>query len=187
MLFLLKLKMSNSLLFDAKYISKEVQKSLKDGFIIRPLAASDYEKGFLDVLGMLTSVGNMPKKDFLDRFAYLKKHNHEYFTIVIEDVNVGKIVGAGTIFVERKFVHHNGLVGHIEDIVTHSDYRGFNLGKLVIESLKYIGEQTGCYKIILDCSDKNIPFYVKCGFVQKEIEMAFYIKDNDVPNAKSKL
>jgi glucosamine-phosphate N-acetyltransferase len=97
---------------------------------------------------MLTLVGNMPRKDFLDRFTYLKKHNHEYFTIVIEDTTKAKIVGAGTVFVERKFVHHNGLVGHIEDIVTHQDYRGKNLGWLVIETLKYIGEQTGCYKSI---------------------------------------
>ena len=71
-------------------------------------------------------------------------------------------------------------MGHIEDIVTHSNYRGFNLGRLVIETLKYIGHQTGCYKIILDCSDKNIPFYEKCGFKQKEYEMAYYIPENDV-------
>ena len=32
-------------LFDSKFISKEVQKSLKEGFIVRPLASSDYEKG----------------------------------------------------------------------------------------------------------------------------------------------
>jgi glucosamine-phosphate N-acetyltransferase len=67
---------------------------------------------------------------------------------VIEDVPKKRIVGAGTIFVERKFVHHNGLVGHIEDIVTHQDYRGHNLGRLVIETLKYIGEKRGCYKSV---------------------------------------
>jgi glucosamine-phosphate N-acetyltransferase len=65
---------------------------------------------------------------------------------VIEDTTKSKIIGCGTIFVERKFVHHNGLVGHIEDIVTHKDYRGKNLGWMVIETLKHIGEQTGCYK-----------------------------------------
>ncbi|KAJ3301560.1 Glucosamine-phosphate N-acetyltransferase-like protein [Kappamyces sp. JEL0829] len=174
-------------LFSPKYISPQVAKQLKPGFVVRPLSSADYEKGFLEVLGMLTAVGKMPKKDFLDRFNYLQKRNDEYFTIVIEDTKKGKIVGAGTIFVERKFVHHNGLVGHIEDIVTHSEYRGLNLGFLVIETLKYIGEMTGCYKIILDCSEKNIPFYVKCGFAHKEFEMAYYIKQNDVPNAKAKL
>ncbi|KAJ3253703.1 Glucosamine-phosphate N-acetyltransferase-like protein [Boothiomyces macroporosus] len=112
-------------LFSSKLISPAVIKSLKPGFAVRPLAPTDYEK---------------------DRYNYLKKHNHEYFTIVIEDTVKQVIVGAGTIFVERKFVHHNGLVGHIEDIVTHSEYRGKNLGWLVIETLKYIGEQTGCYK-----------------------------------------
>ncbi|KAJ3321893.1 Glucosamine-phosphate N-acetyltransferase-like protein [Boothiomyces sp. JEL0866] len=149
-------------LFSPKLISPAVTKSLKPGFVVRPLAPTDYDK---------------------DRYNYLKKHNHEYFTIVIEDTVKQVIVGAGTIFVERKFVHHNGLVGHIEDIVTHSEYRGKNLGWLVIETLKYIGDQT----VILDCSDKNVPFYEKCGFKQKEFEMAYYIPANDVPNAKAKL
>ncbi|KAI8803471.1 acyl-CoA N-acyltransferase [Cladochytrium replicatum] len=133
---------------------------------------------------MLTTVGALSKGQFIERYSYLKAHNHEYFIIVIEDTKKSKIAGAGTILVERKFVHNNGLVGHIEDIVTHKDYRGLNLGKLVIETLKYIGKMTGCYKIILDCSDKNIPFYEKCGFKQKEYEMVLYIPENDGIKAK---
>ncbi len=35
----------SDLLFDPKYISPQVKKDLKDGFIVRPLAASDYDKG----------------------------------------------------------------------------------------------------------------------------------------------
>ncbi|RKO92480.1 acyl-CoA N-acyltransferase [Blyttiomyces helicus] len=166
-------------LFSPSLISPEVKASLKPGFVVRPLAPSDYEKGFLEALSQLTTVGKLSKADFLDRYNYLKAHNYEYFTIVIEDVPKEKIVAAGTILVERKFVHGNGLVGHIEDIVTSSEYRGMNLGKLIIETLKYIGKQTGCYKIILDCSEKNIPFYVKCGFVHKEFEMVAYIDEND--------
>ncbi|KAJ3052905.1 Glucosamine-phosphate N-acetyltransferase-like protein [Rhizophlyctis rosea] len=171
-------------LFNPVYISPEVQRSLKEGFVVRPLAASDYEKGFLDCLSQLTTVGSLTKGQFMERFSYLKSHNYEYFTIVIEDTKKKLIVGAGTIFVERKFVHGNGLVGHIEDIVTLSDYRGLNLGKLVIETLKYVGKHTGCYKIILDCSDKNIPFYQKCGFAHKEFEMVLYIDENDRAKAK---
>ncbi|KAJ3045783.1 Glucosamine-phosphate N-acetyltransferase-like protein [Rhizophlyctis rosea] len=162
-------------LFNPVYISPEVQRALKEGFIVRPLAASDYEKGTV----FITSGQRVSQ-----RFSYLKSHNYEYFTIVIEDTKKKLIVGAGTIFVERKFVHGNGLVGHIEDIVTLSDYRGLNLGKLVIETLKYIGKHTGCYKIILDCSDKNIPFYQKCGFAHKEFEMVLYIDENDRAKAK---
>lgn len=173
--------------FDVKFLSQKVIHELSDGFEVRPLQSGDYQKGFLDCLSMLTTVGKMEEGDFLDRFHYLKSHNDQYFTLVIEDLKLNRIVACGTIVVERKFVHNNGLVGHIEDIVTHRDYRGFNLGKLVIESLKHIGDLTGCYKIILDCSVKNVPFYQKCGFTQKEVEMALYIDRNDSTNLKSKL
>ncbi|KAI9094611.1 acyl-CoA N-acyltransferase [Phlyctochytrium arcticum] len=181
--------MSGAPLFNPAYISQDVQGQLKEGFVVRPLEAGDYEKGFLDALSQLTTVGKLTKGDFIERYSYLKAHNHEYFTIVIEDTKKSIIVGAGTILVERKFVHMNGLVGHIEgDIVTRKDYRGLNLGKLVIETLKHIGKLTGCYKIILDCSNDNIPFYQKCGFAHKEFEMVMYIDENDAAkNIKSKL
>jgi glucosamine-phosphate N-acetyltransferase len=46
----------------------------------------------------------------IERFSYLFSAE-EYFIVVIEDVRKKLIVGAGTIVVERKFVHMNGLVG----------------------------------------------------------------------------
>lgn len=52
-------------LFDKRYISPEVSKQLKSGFVVRPLSSQDYDKGFLECLGMLTQVGKMPKKDFI--------------------------------------------------------------------------------------------------------------------------
>jgi glucosamine-phosphate N-acetyltransferase len=97
-------------LFSKTLISQTVQSQLSPGFIVRPLCSTDYEKGFLSTLGMLTQVGQMSNKDFQSRFDYFKLHNHEYFTIVIEDVAKKVIVAAGTIFIERKFVHNNGLV-----------------------------------------------------------------------------
>ena len=36
-------------------------------------------------------------------------------------------------------------------------------------------EKFRCYKIILDCAEKNEKFYEKCGFVKKEIQMALYL------------
>jgi glucosamine-phosphate N-acetyltransferase len=100
--------------------------------------------GFLEALGQLTTVGKQSKEQFMgkikinscisqkihcgsimsvDRYSYLQAHSHEYFTIVCEDLGKQKIVGAGTLFIERKFVHNNGLVGHVEDIVTDAQYR----------------------------------------------------------------
>lgn len=70
----------------------------------------DWLLGFLDVLSYLTSVGPQSRATFLDRFNYMKQHNDTYFVIVIEDTKKGVIVGAGTLVIERKFIHNNGMV-----------------------------------------------------------------------------
>lgn len=46
----------------------------------------------------------------------------------------------------------------------------------VILKLKELAGQLGCYKVILACNDDNVPFYEKCGFKPKEVEMAWYIE-----------
>ena len=45
------------------------------------------------------------------------------------------------------------------------------LGKMLIEKLKDLAVEKGCYKTILNCSEDNIGFYEKCGFYQKEVQM----------------
>ena len=32
-------------------------------------------------------------------------------------------------------------------------------------------QAAGCYKVILDCSEDNVPFYAKCGLTKKEVQM----------------
>ena len=41
----------------------------------------------------------------------------------------------------------------------------------VIEHLLSHSRQQGCYKVILDCAEANVPFYEKCGFRKKEVQM----------------
>ena len=67
-----------------------------------------------------------------------------------------------------------GLVGHIEDCVVEETLRGKGLGRIVVENLKRLARETGCYKCILDCAEKNVPFYERCGFKRKEVMMARY-------------
>jgi glucosamine-phosphate N-acetyltransferase len=83
----------------------------------------------------------------------------------------------------------SGLVGHIEDIVVSPKMQGKKLGLRIINALTHISEHQGAYKTILNCSNENIStcflrvyllifdtwvlaFYQKCGFKQKENEMA---------------
>jgi glucosamine-phosphate N-acetyltransferase len=45
----------------------------------------------------------------------------------------------------------------------------------MIDQLKEMGRSLGVYKIILDCNEKNMGFYERCGFARKELQMAWYI------------
>ena len=93
--------------------------------------------------------------------------------IIIEDNN--KIIGSGTLLIENKVIHNMGLVAHIEDIVIHNNYKKQGLGKKIIDELINISIQSNCYKIILDCNEKNVNFYLNSGFTQKKIQMVKYL------------
>lgn len=78
-------------------------------------------------------------------------------------------------------IHNLGVVGHIEDIAVARDQQGKKLGLRIIEALDYIAARIGCYKTILDCSETNEGFYIKCGFRRAGLEMAHYY---DTPKSK---
>ena len=48
------------------------------------------------------------------------------------------------------------LLGSFEDIAVDEHQQGKKLGLRVIQALTRISENSGCYKTILNCSDKNI-------------------------------
>lgn len=68
-----------------------------------------------------------------------------------------------------------GAVGHIEDITVQSSEQGKKLGLRIIQTLDHIAQQVGCYKCILDCSEKNQPFYEKCGYKLAGVQMVYHI------------
>ena len=41
----------------------------------------------------------------------------------------------------------------------------------LIDALIDASHAMGCYKVILDCAEKNVSFYEKCGLTRKEIQM----------------
>ncbi|PNH60956.1 hypothetical protein VD0002_g6747 [Verticillium dahliae] len=134
-------------LFSHHLLSPTVAASLPEGYILRALRKSDYDTGFLDCLRVLTTVGEISDDKFGERYDWLQSQDG---------------------------IHSLGLVGHIEDIAVAKDQQGKKLGLRIIQALDFIAEKVGCYKSILDCSEANEGFYVKCGFRRAGLEMAHY-------------
>ena len=84
------------------------------------------------------------------------KSNQVYFPIVIISKADDKVVGTGTVFMEKKFLRGLSTVGHIEDIAVDKDQQGKKLGLRIIQALTGISEGLGAYKTILNCNDDNI-------------------------------
>ncbi|TPX38332.1 hypothetical protein SmJEL517_g00328 [Synchytrium microbalum] len=167
---------AESMIMPAKssLISDAIQSQLPDGYSIRKLQLEDYDKGLLSNLAQLSTVGDASKAAFEEMFNYMQAHSDTYYPMVVEELATGNIVGSGTVFIERKFLHGCGKAAHIEDVVVSSSMRGKSLGKHIIETLKNISKESGCYKVILDCAEHNVAFYEKCGFSMKGSQMACY-------------
>ncbi|KAI7845197.1 hypothetical protein COHA_001241 [Chlorella ohadii] len=105
----------------------------------------------------------------------MSKRSDTYKVAVIEDLDKRQIIATATLVVELKFIRGCAKCGHIEDVVVDSTYRGLRLGLRVIEALMAAAQELGCYKVILDCSEDNVPFYEKCGLTRKEVQMVKYL------------
>ena len=138
--------------------------------IIREIIESDLENGFLESLDNLRQSSNLEPnfaRNILKKI--LENENH---IIHVAELN-GKIVGSTTLLIEQKFIHEGGLVGHIEDVVVNKEFEGHGIGMKLVLSLLDVAKEKKCYKTILNCEDKLLPFYEKIGFKQKSTEMRF--------------
>ena len=166
------------LCFPAHLIPAESNEKLaKYGLHIRPLSSTDHSRGHIHVLESLTSVTDPGEQAWRARFHELSQANSsasKYFICVIVSKDTDKLVATGTVFLEPKFLRSLATAGHIEDIAVDHSMQGKGLGKVLINTLTSLSEQAGAYKTILDCSDDNVPFYKKCAYEVKGVEMSKY-------------
>lgn len=146
----------------------------KNNIVIRKLEKDDYQKGYLDLLCDLSdTITDKSEESFNIVFEnIISNPNHHVY--VLEDVTKNMIIGNATLLVEPKFIHNGRNVGHIEDVVVTKKVQSRGLGKSLILYLTTLMNETGCYKLILDCNDKVQVFYSKCGFSSKAIQMSLY-------------
>ncbi len=135
---------------------------------IRELKIEDIWNGFLNSLDSLTLASDIDKNKAEKVFERINS-NPDYIIAVAE--LEGKIVGTTTLFIESKFIHKGGFVGHIEDVSVDKDFHGQKIGQKIMEYLLNISKERGCYKTILNCTEDVKPFYEKLGFRQVANEL----------------
>jgi glucosamine-phosphate N-acetyltransferase len=143
-------------------------------FTIREIEENDFDKGFFETLSNLSTLGGINTNEVLKK-EIIKEiiTNKDYVIIISEDIKSREVIGTATLFIEQKFIHNGGKVGHIEDVTTRKGYEGNGVGREIIKKLITISQERGCYKIILDCDEKVSEFYEKIGFKKKAIMMRF--------------
>merc|ERR1712141_638335 len=100
---------------------------LESSLLVRPLRLSDFDTGFLALLAQLTSVGEITRQQWEERWKELKSSSG-YF------------------------------------IVVSDEYRGRQLGKLLVSSCSLLAKRLDCYKVTLNCADKMVKFYNSLGY-----------------------
>tara|TARA_B110000208_G_scaffold177427_1_gene224601 strand:- start:676 stop:1098 length:423 start_codon:yes stop_codon:yes gene_type:complete len=125
------------------------------------------------ILHFLAQLTTTPiiNEDRFKLFLDTKSNSIKIYMMLVDKIPVGM----GTLLLEKKIIHNLGIVGHIEDIVIDKKYRGSGYGIELIKFLVHKAKNSHCYKIILDCDEKNKKFYEKCLLVQKGVCMAMYV------------
>ena len=139
---------------------------------IRLLIWNDYNKGYLDLLRQLTTVGDISYDKFKLFFSEINTSYYHYIYVIEKD---NKIIASITLLIEQKIIHNCGYVAHIEDVVVDEQHRCRGYAKELIDHVINKSKEVGCYKIILDGARKVVSFYEKAGFIEKEVQMVMYL------------
>ena len=137
---------------------------------ISEIEESDLDKGFLETLDFLRNASGLDKNKAREILKKIKQNPNHIIHVAIDDE---KIVGSTTLFIEQKFIHNGGLVGHIEDVVVRKDCEGKGIGIKLIMSMLERAKEKNCYKTILDCKDDVKQFYERIGFKHESNGMRY--------------
>ncbi len=137
---------------------------------IRQIQENDLFQGFLESLDSLRKASDLEEDNA--KLVLKKIRSNQNHVIMVADLD-GQIVGSITLLIEPKFIHQGGLVGHIEDVVVHSELQGKGIGEQLVNAALEYAKNHGCYKTILDCDDNVKHFYEKIGFKRNSNAMRF--------------
>jgi glucosamine-phosphate N-acetyltransferase len=141
---------------------------------IRKLEYNDYHKGFLDLINTFTR--NPVCKPNFEEFCKMMNTivGQGSIVYVVEDEKEGKIISSIKCLIEQKMHNNFKRVMHIEDLVTHSEYRKQGLASKLLKKALEVAKELNCYKVVLCSNPENKEFYLNNGFLEKGIEFTKY-------------
>jgi predicted N-acetyltransferase YhbS len=132
---------------------------------IREFNSEDIHNGLLNVLKETWFITDISDETLTQ---WLMSNNYMF---VAEIDNT--VIGTLTLHTQKKLIRNGGLCGFIEDVAVKSEYRGNNIGSLLVQEGIKKAKELGCYKVILSCFDERINFYTKNGFFRESNTMRF--------------
>ena len=142
-----------------------------------PQFVNSINESYLKLLSHLTESPPLENDVFLQQINKIYNNNSKIF---IKYFNIPSnenftIIGSVTCFLEPKIIRNARFSAHIEDVVVHKDFRNKGIANYLIKQAIEYANQNNCYKIILDCDEKLIPFYNKFGFFEKGRYLTLYL------------
>ena len=134
----------------------------------RPLTIDDYDA----YIGLINDFRptTFSEEEFLETLRQI-----QYSSVIWVYEEDGILLATGTIIYEYKFIMNTCVYAHIEDVCVKATHRRQGLGKRLIQHL--LSEAKDCYKVTLDCSDENVPFYESCGLERRGNQMCQLISN----------
>lgn len=126
---------------------------------IRAMYATDFQRGFRDVLSALSPV-TLSDEEAMAVFRKRLRSRVLTFVAIAND----RVMGTASLLLETKFIHNGGCVGHVEDVAVLPEVQGQGVGQSLIRHLIEESRKARCYKVILDCDPKIVPWYASLGF-----------------------
>ncbi len=134
--------------------------------VIREMTGPDLANGFLEALAALAEV-NLTFEAAAEVFRARLRAGIRTYVACVGD----RVMGTVSLVVEPKFIHAGGKVGHIEDVAVHPDCRHLKLGTALVRHATDQARKLGCYKVILSCYERLVPFYEGMGYHKQDVGM----------------
>ena len=148
-----------------------------DGLVIRPLQAADLTNGFLQALDALQPASDL--EPAVAQAVFRRLDGNPDCVVAVAELG-GRVAGAATLWIEHKFIHRGGRAGHIEDVAVATHRQGQGIGRALVDYLLQRAAAAGCYKTMLYCDDRLLPFYQKLGFHRRNAALRFDHLDHSI-------